>query len=213
MTPRGGQGNCERSFSLVLEASSQIPKGPPLGLRDSVDFRSPGLLAAPLLGIAILLRITALLRVAALRITALLRVAALLRITALLLEAWILIACLRDARLLTVGAELLSIAHRGVCPETGSSSELSGQNHSDAAAYQDEEGAESQQVETESQRGRRGDIGIIGAAVAVADFVRDFFVIIIVADTYYQGNDSEDYTSDSCSLCQPNFAVHESGNA
>ncbi len=212
MKPRGGQGNCERSFSLVLEASSQIPKGPPLGLRDSVDFRSPGLLAAPLLGIAILLRITALLRVAALRITALLRVAALLRITALLLEAWILIACLRDARLLTVGAEL-SIAHRGVCPETGSSSELSGQNHSDAAAYQDEEGAESQQVETESQRGRRGDIGIIGAAVAVADFVRDFFVIIIVADTYYQGNDSEDYTSDSCSLCQPNFAVHESGNA
>lgn len=206
MKPRGGQGNCERSFSLVLEASSQIPKGPPLGLRDSVDFRSPGLLAAPLLGIAILLRITALLRVAALRITALLRVAA------LLLEAWILIACLRDARLLTVGAEL-SIAHRGVCPETGSSSELSGQNHSDAAAYQDEEGAESQQVETESQRGRRGDIGIIGAAVAVADFVRDFFVIIIVADTYYQGNDSEDYTSDSCSLCQPNFAVHESGNA
>lgn len=201
MKPRGGQGNCERSFSLVLEASSQIPKGPPLGLRDSVDFRSPGLLAAPLLGIAILLRITALLRVAAL-----------LRITALLLEAWILIACLRDARLLTVGAEL-SIAHRGVCPETGSSSELSGQNHSDAAAYQDEEGAESQQVETESQRGRRGDIGIIGAAVAVADFVRDFFVIIIVADTYYQGNDSEDYTSDSCSLCQPNFAVHESGNA
>ena len=189
MKPRGGQGNCERSFSLVLEASSQIPKGPPLGLRDSVDFRSPGLLAAPLLGIAILLRITA-----------------------LLLEAWILIACLRDARLLTVGAEL-SIAHRGVCPETGSSSELSGQNHSDAAAYQDEEGAESQQVETESQRGRRGDIGIIGAAVAVADFVRDFFVIIIVADTYYQGNDSEDYTSDSCSLCQPNFAVHESGNA
>ena len=186
---------------MVLEASSQIPKGPPLGLRDSVDFRSPGLLAAPLLGIAILLRITALLRVAAL-----------LRITALLLEAWILIACLRDARLLTVGAEL-SIAHRGVCPETGSSSELSGQNHSDAAAYQDEEGAESQQVETESQRGRRGDIGIIGAAVAVADFVRDFFVIIIVADTYYQGNDSEDYTSDSCSLCQPNFAVHESGNA
>lgn len=212
MKPRGGQGNCERSFSLVLEASSQIPKGPPLGLRDSVDFRSPGLLAAPLLGIAILLRITALLRVAALRITALLRVAALLRITALLLEARILIACLRDARLLTVGAEL-SIAHRGVCPETGSSSELSGQNHSDAAAYQDEEGAESQQVETESQRGRRGDIGIIGAAVAVADFVRDFFVIIIVADTYYQGNDSEDYTSDSCSLCQPNFAVHESGNA
>ena len=212
MKPRGGQGNCERSFSLVLEASSQIPKGPPLGLRDSVDFRSPGLLAAPLLGIAILLRITALLRVAALRITALLRVAALLRITALLLEAWILIACLRDARLLTVGAEL-SIAHRGVCPETGSSSELSGQNHSDAAAYQDEEGAESQQVETESQRGRRGDIGIIGAAVAVADFVRDFFVIIIVADTYYQGNDSEDYTSDSCPLCQPNFAVHESGNA
>lgn len=212
MKPRGGQGNCERSFSLVLEASSQIPKGPPLGLRDSVDFRSPGLLAAPLLGIAILLRITALLRVAALRITALLRVAALLRITALLLEAWILIACLRDARLLTVGAEP-SIAHRGVCPETGSSSELSGQNHSDAAAYQDEEGAESQQVETESQRGRRGDIGIIGAAVAVADFVRDFFVIIIVADTYYQGNDSEDYTSDSCSLCQPNFAVHESGNA
>lgn len=212
MKPRGGQGNCERSFSLVLEASSQIPKGPPLDLRDSVDFRSPGLLAAPLLGIAILLRITALLRVAALRITALLRVAALLRITALLLEAWILIACLRDARLLTVGAEL-SIAHRGVCPETGSSSELSGQNHSDAAAYQDEEGAESQQVETESQRGRRGDIGIIGAAVAVADFVRDFFVIIIVADTYYQGNDSEDYTSDSCSLCQPNFAVHESGNA
>lgn len=212
MKPRGGQGNCERSFSLVLEASSQIPKGPPLGLRDSVDFRSPGLLAAPLLGIAILLRITALLRVAALRITALLRVAALLRITALLLEAWILIACLRDARLLTVGAEL-SIAHRGVCPETGSSSELSGQNHSDAAAYQDEEGVESQQVETESQRGRRGDIGIIGAAVAVADFVRDFFVIIIVADTYYQGNDSEDYTSDSCSLCQPNFAVHESGNA
>ena len=212
MKPRGGQGNCERSFSLVLEASSQIPKGPPLGLRDSVDFRSPGLLAAPLLGIAILLRITALLRVAALRITALLRVAALLRITALLLEAWILIACLRDARLLTVGAEL-SIAHRGVCPETGSSSERSGHTHSDAAAYQDEEGAESQQVETESQRGRRGDIGIIGAAVAVADFVRDFFVIIIVADTYYQGNDSEDYTSDSCSLCQPNFAVHESGNA
>lgn len=98
MKPRGGQGNCERSFSLVLEASSQIPKGPPLGLRDSVDFRSPGLLAAPLLGIAILLRITALLRVAALRITALLRVAALLRITALLLEAWIDLDSLPEGR-------------------------------------------------------------------------------------------------------------------